>query len=252
MDTFVGSAHFLPLLPLILLATMVTAAAVAETTPDAKPPAQVFRDQRHVWNFDDDQPGQPPAAFRAETVGAGSPGSWKVEADARTPSPPNRVVQATPCLGDGCYQVLLAESVRYEYPEAAVRLRALTEVGQAAAGIIFDAKDPRTFYAALADVRADVLEVVRVVDGQITVLGREPLKRRPGDWHTLRVQHNTILSKDYLEISFDGRIVFSRWDPPFGGGQVGLVTRGDSPIAFDNLHVVQLYAQRPMSPPAAY
>jgi hypothetical protein len=236
---------------LILLATMAVS-AVAQTTPDAKPPAQLFRDERHVWNFDDDQPGQPPVAFRAETVGAGGAGSWKVESDAQAPSPPNRIVQDTPCLSEGCFQVLLAESVRYEYPEAAVRLRALTESGHAAGGIVFDAKDRDTFYAAIADLRTDVLEVVRVEHGQITVLGREPLKRRPGDWHNLRVQHNTILSKDYLEISFDGRIVFSRWDPPFGGGLVGLITRGDSPIAFDNLHVVQLYAQRPMSPPAAY
>jgi hypothetical protein len=94
--------------------------------------------------------------------------------------------------------------------------------------------------------------VVHVVDGQLTVIGREPVKRRKTDWHLLRVQHNTILSKDFLEISFDGQIAFTHWDKKLGAGQIGLVTRGDAAIWFDNFDAVQLFSQRPLSPPAAY
>jgi hypothetical protein len=102
------------------------------------------------------------------------------------------------------------------------------------------------------DLATEVLEVVRVVDGQVTVMGREPLKRRKTDWHVLRVQHNTILSKDFLEIAFDGQIAFTHWDKKLGAGQIGLVTRGDATIWFDNFDAVQLFSQRPLSPPAAY
>jgi hypothetical protein len=242
----------LVLCALLFMPMSAASAAQAQSAPGEKPKTELFRDQRHVWSFDTEQAGQPPAAFTSGTVGGASPGDWKVEGDPKAPSPPNRVVQGTPCSGDGCFQVLLAESVPYEYPDAAVRFRALGDNGPAAGGIVFGAQDSQTFYAALADVRADVLEVVRVEGGKITVLGRQPIKPRRGDWHTLRVQHNTILSKDFLEISFDGQIVFSRSDQRLGGGQVGLVTRSESPMAFDSFHVVQLYAQRPLSPPAAY
>ena len=39
---------------------------------------------------------------------------------------------------------------------------------------------------------------------------------------------------------------------PFGEGLVGLVTRGMSPIEFDNIHAIRIYSQVPLSGPAAY
>ena len=117
---------------------------------------------------------------------------------------------------------------------------------------MFGARDQRNFYAALVDPASEMLEVIRVVDGQISILGREPAKREKGAWHRLRVQHNTILSKDFLEIAFDGRIVFTLWRQALGAGQIGLATRGEAPLAFDHLAAIQLYSQRPLSPPAAY
>ena len=231
----------------------VCAESAAPLNGGGKPETpQLFRDQRHVWNFDSERPGGPPSAFVVTVLGSGSPGHWTIEADAHAPSPPNRLIQEAPCSTPECFQVLLAEGVRYEYPDAAVRLRAITAGMQSAGGIVFGARNPLTFLAAIVDFGSDTLEVIGVVDGQVTVLGREPVKRRKTDWHTLRVQHNTILSKEFLEISFDGEIVFSRWEKAIGSGQVGLVTHGPGPMAFDNFHVVQLYSQRPLSPPAAY
>jgi hypothetical protein len=113
-------------------------------------------------------------------------------------------------------------------------------------------KDARTFYAAVVDLAAGTLDVMRVMDGKMTSIGREAVKLKPVPWHTLRLQHNTILSKDFLEISFDGHIVYTRSDEKLGAGQIGLVTRGDAPVWFDNFDAVQLFSQRLLSPPAAY
>lgn len=221
-------------------------------------------DLRHFWRFDTDKPGQPPAGFSAVLFGEGPTANWIVEADPQTPSAPNRLVQSTPCqtvpdhAPSGCLQLLLVDGLIYEYPDLTVRLRFAPRndqsgTGGGAAGIVFKAeKDARNFYAALVDPAAAALEVIRVVEGRVTVLGREPVKRKPVPWHTLRVQHNTILSKDFLEISFDGQIVFTRWDTKLGAGHIGLVTKSGAPIWFDNFDAVQLFSQRLLSPPAAY
>ncbi|MCH7566668.1 MAG: hypothetical protein IH787_03240 [Nitrospirae bacterium] len=117
---------------------------------------------------------------------------------------------------------------------------------------MFGLKDPENFYAALVDLTAGTLEVIRVLDGKDTVLGRAPVRRKQAPWHSLRVQRNTILSKEFIQTSFDGRLAVSVEDNALGAGQIGLMTRGGSLMGFDNFHVIHLYSQRPFSPPAAY
>jgi hypothetical protein len=96
------------------------------------------------------------------------------------------------------------------------------------------------------------LEVVRVVEGKESVLGRASLKTKPVDWHSLRVQRNTIISKDFIETFFDGQLAVSVEDQELGTGLVGLVLRGESSVQFDNFNAAPLYSHRPLSPPAAY
>jgi len=213
---------------------------------------QTTDDQRHTWNFDTDKIGEPPIGLAAATLGQGPAGRWTIEGDPQSPSPPNRLVQEAACTTPQCLHVLLSDGARYDYPDVTVRLRTVGEGVTGAGGIVFAARDARNFYAALVDLSTDTLEVLRVVNGEITVMGHEVVKRKPTTWHFLRAQHNTNLSKDYIEVSFDGHVVFSTWDTHLDAGRIGLVTRGVTPIAFDNLFAIQLFSQRPLSPPAAY
>jgi hypothetical protein len=213
-------------------------------------------DQRRVWRFDQDAPGDMPKGFVAASVGANSSAKWVVEQDPQAASVPNRLTQSSACRAADasarCWHLLLVDGGVYEYPDLLVRLRAGGSEGRRQAGVVFGLRDERNFYAVLVDLGADTIEAVRVANGRAMVLGQEAVKRGQGEWHLLRVQHNTILSKDFLEISFDGRIVFTHWDQRMGAGQIGLATSADGPISFDNFDAVQLVSQRPLSPPAAY
>jgi hypothetical protein len=71
-------------------------------------------------------------------------------------------------------------------------------------------------------------------------------------WHTLRIQRNTILSKDFIETFFDGPLVVTIEDQSLAAGQVGLLVRGHTALDFDSLHAIPLFSQRPFSAPAAY
>lgn len=102
------------------------------------------------------------------------------------------------------------------------------------------------------DLDASVLELSKVVDGKATPLGRVEVKQRHTPWHVLRVQRNTIISKDFIEVSFDGKQAVSAQDQSLGTGLIGLALKGQSELAFDNFHAVPLFSQRPLSGPAAY
>ncbi len=214
---------------------------------------QAELDLRHVWNFDKDAVGTLPPGFIPAQMGAGPAGEWKVESDQTAPSGPHRLSQTASCPG-GCFHLLLADGLVYDYVDVTTRFRALTAgaTGAGTGGLVFRYRDAKNFYAAVIDLAASSLEVVKVTDGQVQGLAMEPVKPSPSPWHYLRVKHDTILSKDAMEVWFDGKIIFSTWDKERFGGQIGLVSKGTGPLGFDNIHAIRLYSQHPLSPPAAY
>lgn len=204
------------------------------------------------WTFDQQQPSESPADFSQLTFGGESTGTWTIEADPESPSPPNMLKAVSSCKQETCYRMLVASKLQYEYPDVSVRLRFPSKGGTGRGGIIIGLKDASQFYAAIIDLSAKSLEVVRVVDGNVTVLGQTAIVPKATEWHSLRIQRNTIISKDFLETFFDGAQVLSIQDHSLGFGEVGLVVLGDSSLYFDSLHAVPLFSQRPLSNPAAY
>ena len=177
---------------------------------------------------------------------------WTISADAGAPSPPNILKAGSSCQTGSCYHLLVANKLQYEYPDVTVRLRFPAEKGAGRGGIVIGLKDEKHFYAAVVDLAAKKLEVIRVLDEQVTVLGETAITPKPVDWHSLRINRDTIISKDVIEVFFDGRLILSVQDQTLGLGQVGLLVLGQSPLDFDSLHAVPLFSQRPVSNPAAY
>ncbi len=225
----------------------------AETTPASAPAAvpegemSLFRQ----WSFDGFTPHEPPPGFSSASFGMERSGEWNVRPEQLALSPPNVMVGAASCEG-ACIRMLVADALQYEYPDVSVRLRPPREGGRAVGGMVFAWKDPKNFYLALVDLEAHEVELSKVVDGQETKLGRATVKPKSSPWHVFRVQRSTILSKDFIEVSFDAQLAVSVQDQSLGIGQVGLATRGETEVAFDNFHAFPLFSQRPLSGPAAY
>ncbi|GIW55948.1 MAG: hypothetical protein KatS3mg082_2352 [Nitrospiraceae bacterium] len=205
-----------------------------------------------LWNFDRQAVGSVPLGFSPLNLGDGPPGTWQVQTDATAFSAPNVVLSASRCPSEACYRLLVADDLKYEYPDLTMHLRSGSDGGRSVGGVVFGVLDAKNFYAAVVDLAQPSLEVIRVVDGKESVLGRATVKLKPLPWHTLRVQRNTIISKDFIETFVDGEMALAVEDQALGLGQVGLVARGDSTVQFDNFHAIPLFSQRPLSPPAAY
>lgn len=202
------------------------------------------------WTFDQDKPNELPSGF-AGLSSNGQQAAWTIQPDLTAPTGPNVLAVSSSCEATPCYRLLVAQGLNYEYPDLAVRFRAPKD-GPASGGMALGVKDAGNFYAAVVDPAGLTAQVMRVVEGRETVLGSTPITLKPVEWHTLRVQRNTIISKDFIEAFVDGVLVLSVEDQTLGLGQVGLVVRGPSTLSFDSFHAVPLFSHRPMSPPAAY
>ena len=205
----------------------------------------------HKWTFDSDPTKSIPAGFVPLSFGAGTSAIWSVESDETAPSAPNVVAGTSGCDENTCLRQLIAQGLEYEYPDLAMRLRT-ADGGAGVGGFVFGVKDAQNFYAVLVDLGAKRAQVIRVIEGVTTVLGQTAVTMKPIDWHSLRVQRNTIVSKDFIEVFVDGVLAISVEDQTLGLGQVGLVMQGKTSLLFDTLHAVPLFSHRPLSSPAAY
>ena len=206
----------------------------------------------HQWVFDTQKPDEPPSGFSPLDFGEGPAAIWQVAADAEAPTKPNVVRGSSSCRESTCYRLLVADKLEYEYPDITVRLQLPGQGAVGIGGVALGVKDAKNFYAVSVDLVGQTLEIVRVIDGKESVLGRAPIKPKAVAWHTLRVQRNTIISKDFMETFFDGQLVASVEDQALGLGRIGLLLRGKTTLSFDSLHAVPLFSHRPFSPPAAY
>lgn len=201
------------------------------------------------WTFDQDHLNQAPAGFSAMAVGQGQPVAWIVQTSMDAPSPPNVVTVSTDCDVRSCYHLLIAKGLNYEYPDLSVRFRGSS---QGIGGIVFGVRDSENFYATLVDLGTSTARVIRMIGGEEHVLAQTSVSLKNTDWHSLRAQRNTIISKDFIEMFVDGVLVLSVEDQTLGVGYVGLVAGGKASLWFDLFHAVPLFSHRPLSPPPAY
>ena len=233
---------------------LMTNSSIAAEQPQELPRAELkttpplFKE----WNFNKSTIDQVPTGFSLGTIEGNGNGEWVVKKDDSAPSQPHLVQQRLTCESGECYQVMLAEDVILEYVDLSVRMKMLLGTPNGKAGLVFGAQDSRNFYAIVAEPKTNEVIAYLVKDGQFKELGREPLKLAPMDWHFLRLQRNTIISKEFTEIHFDHHMLLAVYDQTFRKGKVGLIAIGNGAFAFDNLRAMELLTSRPLSRPAAY
>lgn len=202
------------------------------------------------WQFDKSPLNEIPKGFSLEVSGTLSGGGWLVNEDSLAPSRPKTVEQELTC-GEGlCYQLLTAEDSTVEYVDLSVRMKMRTSTGKA--GLAYGVQDAKNFYAVVVEPKTKEIVAYVVKEGKPKELARETLILEPTEWHFLRIQRNTIVSKEFTEIFFDHHLLIDVYDQSFKIGKVGLVAMGDGAFSFDNLRAMELMTNRPLSRPAAY
>lgn len=202
------------------------------------------------WTFDQDQLNARPSGF-VQSISSDEPlADWVVQGRTTAPTPPYVLAGSSSC-SQLCYQLLVVDGLQYEYPDLSVRFHT-PEGLSGSGGVVLGVRDAKNFYVALVDPVVRHVQLVRMSDGRATLLAHASVSLKPVDWHTLRVQRNTIISKDFIEVFVDGTLVLSVEDQALGLGQIGLALLGKSAMFFDSFHAVPLFSHRPFSGPPAY
>ncbi len=187
--------------------------------------------QTGSFSFDSDTPGKPPSGMSSHATGGGTAGKWLVQEMPDAPSGKNVVVQTDADPTDTRFPVLIADNGEYADVDVSVKGKALSGKVDQGIGLVFRFRDPKSYYVVRANALEGNFRLYRMVGGRRLQFAGANVKVASGRWHTLRV----VAKGDHIVCYFNGKPLIDAHDKTYSTGKIGLWTKADSVIAFDDL-----------------
>ncbi len=204
---------------LVILSAFVSASAFAQST-------------RRAWNFDQDPVGKMPANFTSSLTGQGTIGLWSVTKDDSAPSPPNVLAQSSKDPTDYRFPLAIAEDTKYKELALSVKFKTISGKVDQGAGLVFRLKDKDNYYITRANALEDNFRLYHVIKGRRVQFAGANFKVTSNTWHDIKVEARGNEFKCF----YDGKLRFTAKDDTFKeAGKIGLWTKADSVIHFDDL-----------------
>ncbi len=214
--------------PLCSLFTLAALGIAAEVAAEEKSSV--------TFNFDADKPGEPPKGFEFARTGQGAEGKWVVRADKDSP---NNQLLAQESADRTDYRFPLAVVKEGSYKDVSLSVRAKPVSGEVdqGFGIVWRYKDANNYYITRCNADEDNCTIYHTVAGSRRSFQNKSIKVAKNTWHTLKVD----AVGNHFVVWFDGQKVLDATDDTFkDAGRVGLWTKADSVIYFDNLTATPL------------
>jgi hypothetical protein len=197
---------------------------------------EVEKPSAKTWNFDSDIVGKPPTGFSFGRTGKGAEGQWVVRAENDAPSKPNVLAQVSPDDTDNRFPVAFVGPDMKDL-RLSVKCKAVSGKVDQGCGLAFRLKDADNYYVVRANALEDNVRLYHVVKGSRRQFAGWNGKVASGVWHDLAVE----AKGDYFQVFFDNKKIIDAHDKTFPDtGKVGLWTKADSVIYFDNLTATPL------------
>jgi hypothetical protein len=212
-----------------VIAAIIASFAFTVTAADPAP-------ERRTWDFEADTVGGIASGFKPVV------GTWSVALDSK-----NHVLAQTAQNADSVFNLILRPDVMYADLDLSVRLKAVTGTVDQGGGLVWRAKNAKTYYVARHNPLEDSFRVYKVVDGKRFQLGSV---KAPGDteWHTLRI----TMKGSKIDCYLDEKLHLEAEDSSIRGyGRIGLWCKSDARSYFDNLSATgQALVPKPSEPQA--
>jgi hypothetical protein len=204
--------------------------------------AQVTGAQTKTINFDGDSVGKQPEGFSFGLTGQGKPGVWVVAKDSSSPGGKNVLAQTDADPTGYRFPVAVFDGITAADVDVSVKFKPISGKKDQGAGIVWRYKDNNNYYIVRANALENNVVLYKVENGKRTDLplkgeGRTYGKKEKvpsGVWGTLRV----VAAGNHFEVYHDGKKLYEVEDETFkDGGKVGLWTKADSVIHFDDLQI---------------
>ncbi len=202
-----------------------------------------------VWNFDSPRentgmscgafcvtPTVPNFAF-TDTGGPHEKGIWIVKSDETTPSKPNVLARLSSNQTGSGYHLAIAPEGAYSYFEASVKFKIISGQQQRAAGLIVRFQDVDHYFVLMADAMNHRFSLCRAQTGfqGLVCTQDKDVNITIGQWHSIRAEVAAQGIAGYLD---DVRLLQRNDQNYLSGGPIGLWTKGDSNVYFDDLKVL--------------
>jgi hypothetical protein len=187
-----------------------------------------------TWSFDADALDKPPAGFYFDTTNDRPGGTWRVVQDGM-----GRVLAQTDKRRDERRLALaVVNGVELRHVRLTARIKIVGGAREQAGGIVWRYRNSENYLVASIDTEEKHVRLYRVVDGNRVRFGGEDLKKLElNRWYTLRIEHRGARIKVYV----DDEMLFDERDRHFTrAGKIGMWTKADSVVHFDDLRVQDL------------
>jgi hypothetical protein len=183
--------------------------------------------------FDQDPVGSPPAGFEFARTGQGAEGKWVVRADKDKPN--NHVlVQESADPTDYRFPVAVVKEGTYKDMTLLVRAKPISGRVDQGFGMVWRYKDANNYYITRCNADEDNCTIYHTVAGHRRPFQNKPIKVAKNSWHTLKLE----AVGDHFVVWFDDTKVLDARDETFkDAGKVGLWTKADSVIQFDDFTI---------------
>ncbi len=200
-------------------------------------PATLAQSPNRSWNFDQDVIGKLPANFTSALTGQGTIGQWEVMKDDSAPSPPNVLAQTSADTTDYRFPLAIVEDTSYKDLGLSVKFKTISGGVDQGAGLVFRLKDKDNYYIVRANALEDNFRLYHVIKGRRVQFAGANFKVASNTWHETKVEARGNEFKCF----YDGQLKFSAKDDTFkDAGKIGLWTKADSVVHFDDLAVEDL------------
>jgi len=161
-------------------------------------------------------------------------GIWILKSDKTAPSLPNVLATLPSNATETGYHILIAPDGTYSNFEASVKFKIISGKEEQQAGLIVRFQGVNRYFVLRADAMNDRFSLCRAqIEGLVCTQDRDANITK-GQWHTITADVALQGIAGYL----DGTRLLQRNDQNYlNGGQIGLWTKGDSNVYFDDLKV---------------
>ena len=226
---------------LLLLTWCITPLALAQSEPPLPPlQSQAPSSASTMVDFDHFKTGPITKEFTPLLDGFGKEVSWEIRSDPAALSGTNVLAQTSYDQVDYRFPMLVYNNITAKNVRVAVQFKPVSGQIDQVAGVIVRFQDPKHFYVVRANALDNTVQLSRVVNDEHHMIAKESARVATGQWHYLEV----TARDDKLTVFFDGQQLFDTSDETFStAGKVGLSTKSDGVIIFDDLQVTVLDAQ---------
>jgi hypothetical protein len=195
-------------------------------------------------DFDHFLTGPVPNDFTPVLIGLGIPAMWEVRPEPSARSGQKVLAQTSTEEENFRFPLLLCSKLPARNVEVSVFFKPISGKIDQAAGIVVRYQDPARFYMARANALEGEVRLYKVVNGAEHPIVGANAQVVTGDWHWMKL----IAHESHFQVYFNGVFLFEAEDETYDqAGQVGLLTKSDSSIVFDDLRIMTADGGRPLS-----